>query len=127
MKYFLPFLFVFLAACSTDGTTTTPVNGAVAKEVGGDQGAAQATESGSSVNKVYNLNMPIFGASKVTVTPSEEGPEVAVEGSPNAEVKVQGATFGGTDIGSGAINSTNSSGGGAAGGGAGATSREGSK
>ena len=110
-------IVALLGACSTPGTTTTPVSGTAAQNVGGDQGAANATESGSAVNTVTPITVNALAAQEVTVTVKDGAPEVKITANPSAKVVVAGASFGNVIFGEGAMSSKVTSGGGAAGGG----------
>ena len=115
MKYVLISLLGLLTACSTPGTSTTPVAANAAQNVGNDQGSAQATESGSAVNTNSPVIMNLFGAKKVVITKEGEGVVAEIEGQDDAEVTVSGARFGNQTFGDEAQSAEVSSGGGAAG------------
>lgn len=108
-------LVVLLGACSTPGTTTTPVS-ANAAQTARDLGSAQATETGSA--NIHNTPVIVnaLAAKKVTVTVQDGKPVVEVEANDNAEVEVKGAYFGNVRFGNDGNRATVSSGGGAAGG-----------
>lgn len=114
---------ILLPACAgtgTGGATSTPISTQGAQTVGGDQGQAQATETGSAVNHIRPLSVNLFGLNKATVrinTEDEEAPIVRVdaEGDGSGTFNMHEATFG-TKIGDRSANPSVSSGGGAAGG-----------
>lgn len=121
----LAFLLLFcffsfaLGACASDGgVATTPVATTGAQTVGGNQGTAQATESGSAVNHLYPTVVNAFAAKTVRVSSDQNGrPVVDVTSADDATVEVSGAaSFGYVRWGDAGVQAHVESGGGAAGG-----------